>query len=159
MAMSEPTALEIVREQQEYFDDMTYGDKVVLKATELRRLHAAVEREAGELAELRRWRDEAVAACAKRRCSERDALLRDAEARAERLEKERDEARQVASDATLRFDANERDAMRYQYAKPILGGEDSAEADRRAMAIAHQLMLGVQSVDEAIDAALLEGEK
>jgi hypothetical protein len=48
--------------------------------------------------------------------------------------------------------AARKDAARLKYVLPMLGGDDSAEADRRTMAIAHQLMLGLTTI-AAIDAA------
>jgi len=58
----------------------------------------------------------------------------------------------AAADAIEALLACREDAERYQWVREILGGDDTKTGDAKAMAIAHQLMLGL-SADAAIDAA------
>jgi chromosome segregation ATPase len=70
-------------------------------------------------------------------------------------EKERDDALEREHHWNDLYIKSEKDAERYRWILPIVTGDDSDEADKRAMAIATQLMKGLDG-DDAIDAARSE---
>lgn len=81
----------------------------------------------------------------KRVCDLHKALMKNADERAESAER--------------RADENARDAERYRWAKAVLAGDDTAEADAKTLGIAAGLIAG-KDVDMAIDAARSgEGKK
>lgn len=94
------------------------------------------------------------------RVSERDEAIALANRVLDRVNADPDDDLALLSRRFLReierAEAAEKDARRLDWIMPILGGDDTKEADRRALALAAQLVNGLSGRD-MIDAAMKAG--